>query len=85
MLSLYIVVDLCFIIRHSKKISTISFKNWGLLSKVISSGVPNQINICSYRNHVIYCFTKDFKACIFCKLCEVAYGNHNELMPSFSH
>jgi len=59
------VVDLCFIIKCSNKFFTTSFKNWGLLSKEISSGVPNQINIRSYRNHVTYCFTKDFKACIF--------------------
>jgi hypothetical protein len=40
-LDLYIVVNLCFIVRHVNKFSTTSFKNWGPLSKTISNGVPN--------------------------------------------
>ncbi len=62
MLGLYIVVNLCFITRRANKFSTTSFKNWGPLSEIISSGVSNQLKIRSYRNRVTSCFTEDFKA-----------------------
>jgi hypothetical protein len=64
-LGLYIVVYLCFIARHVNKFFTTSLKNQGLLLETILSGVPNQVNIHSYKNHVIYYFGEDFKAHIF--------------------
>jgi len=61
-LGLYIVVNPCFTARRANRFSTTSLKNWGPLLETISNGVPNQIKIRSYRNCVIFCFTKDFKA-----------------------
>jgi hypothetical protein len=59
------MIYLCFIARHVNKFSTTSLKNRGLLLETILSGVPNQVNIHSYKNHVIYYFGENFKARIF--------------------
>jgi hypothetical protein len=64
-LNLYIVVNLCFTIRHANKFSTTSLKNLGPLSKIISIGVPNQVKIHSYKYRVTFCFIKDFKTLTF--------------------
>jgi len=64
-LGLYKVVNLCFITRRANKLSITSFRNWGSLSKTISSGIPNRIKTRSYKNHATYCFTKDFKVRTF--------------------
>ncbi len=61
-LGLYIVVNLCLIIRRSNKFSTTSLKNWGRLSETISTSVPNRVKTRSYKNRIIFYFTKDFKA-----------------------
>ncbi len=61
-LGLYIVVNLCLIVRRSNKFSTTSLKNWGRLSEIILTSVPNRIKTHSYKNRIIFYFTKDFKA-----------------------
>jgi hypothetical protein len=61
-LSLYIMVNLCFIARHVNKFFTTSLKNGGALLETILSGLSNQIKTCLYRNCVTPCFTKNFKA-----------------------
>ncbi len=61
-LGLYIVVNLCFTARCVYRFSTTSLKNSKPLLETISSGVPNQVKIRSYRNRVTSYFTEDFKA-----------------------
>jgi len=63
-LSLYILVYLCFIARHANNLFTTSLNNWGPVSKTILNGVPNRIKIRSYESRATSYFTKDFKACI---------------------
>jgi len=62
LLGLYIVVNLCFTTRRANRFSTTSLKNWGPLSKIISSGVPNRVKTHSYINRATSYFTEDFKA-----------------------
>jgi hypothetical protein len=61
-LSLYIVVNLCFTARRVNKFFTTSLRNWGPLLETISNDVPNRINIHSYKNCATSYFIKDFKA-----------------------
>jgi len=61
-LSLYTVVNLCFTTRRVNKFFIMSLRNWGPLLETISNGVPNRININSYKNCATSYFIKDFKA-----------------------
>jgi len=81
---LYIVVNLCFITRHTNKFSQPHSKSGDHYQNNLE-WCPKWSKDLFIQKSCYFLFHQRFQSTYFYKLCEVVFGNHNESMPSPSH
>jgi len=84
-LNLHIVVNICFTSRCANKFFHNLIKKLGTIIKNDFKWCPNWNQDLLIQKSCYFLFHLRFQGTYFCKLCEVLYFKHNELMPSSSH